>query len=304
VHNNPAAKELQQRGRDFVGALGDHDLAQPLPDGYYLRRLTHEFPSDFWDETGNDCNAWARLVANLLAEPSLNGIPFFFLLGFQKPTGKAIKSSVVANRFSLRRQPIRGFSLRAGERYRMRVVEWSEPQATTPRPQVRIKCDFNDSQLQLEGAFDLVVGRYDVIEFTFLAAQRGYSEIALRAEPTADAQVRVASREGPGGDANGGSQESVAPWASWPSVFVARVPIAVKYRAREYVLPVISSLAGAYLYLSVAPTVNANLKPITELAGLGLLLIGFRGLTDVLEGLFKLGASLKKLKTGPSAWSE
>lgn len=294
----PALARLRNLAQALTGAIGgvdNYDLSKALPDGYYVREARQQFAADDWSDR-NDAAAWARLAAILHEEPSLSGIPLFYVLGFQSETGISIPPSAVENRFSPTRESIFGFSLVESERYRMRVVEWSEPPRGVDQTPVKVRCEHNADRLALEGASDLVVGRYDVIEFTFSANQNGYSEIALRAEPLVSTDSTDPSRSGDG---------PVLPaWANWPSIFVARIPVVVRRRPLRFLLALLSGVVGFGLYLFVAPELaEERWKAFAELVALGLLLLGVRGLSDFLGGIFHLSADLKKLKGGPAAWS-
>jgi hypothetical protein len=289
-----AATELEKLAGRVIGPIGSgsHDLQLALPEGFYLREANEARRTGEWNDC-DDLTAWARLAALLHIEPNLTGIPFFYVQGFRAEDGAVVKTTVVENRFSMTREEIRGFSLTETERYRMRVVEWSEPPKAVEQPRVEVHCDFNSAQLELEGASDLVVGRYDVIEFTFSARQSGYSEIALKATPLSDTKSSLQ-----------GNAPDAPPWTDWPAIFVARVPIVVRRRARRFVLPTLSLLVGATIYLFVAPGIDGEqVKGVVQLVGLGLIMAGYQGFSDLLEGIFKLSAGIKKLRGGPSSWS-
>jgi hypothetical protein len=293
-----ATDNLQALARTLIGAVGgvlDYDLGKALPEGYYVREARQAIVADNWSDR-SDSAAWARLAAILHEEPNLSGIPLFFVLGFRRETGSSMPPQAIENRFSPTREPIYGFSLIESERYRLRVVEWSEPPKGVDQAPVKVHCEHNADRLALEGASDLVVGRYDVIEFTFSAFASGYSEIALRAEPLTSA-----------GDASPESAElgsDLPKWANWPSIFVARIPVVVRRRPLRFLLALLAGMAGFGLYLFGAPALaDERVKALAELIALGLLVVGVKGLDDFLGGIFNLGANLKKLKGGPTAWS-
>jgi hypothetical protein len=222
--------------------------------------------------------------------------------------------------FSPTREAIDGFPLRESRRYRMRVAEWCElPKDVDQRP-VLINCEFDRSQFALEGSSNLVVGRYDVIEFTFSCLQPGYSEMALRAEPLRDRSDRqpcaaADPKTTPAIDATvtgGGRADRVvaaaAPWDTWPAVFVSRVPVVVTAKAARTVLPALSLAAGLLLYLFLAPRIGAKYgdkwKGISELAALGILYFGYGTIIERLERLFKLSRSMRKFSSGPATWEK
>lgn len=294
----PAIEALRALAQALMGAVGgiaEYDLSKPLPDGYYVREARQALVADNWSE-GSDSAAWARLAAILHEEPKLNGIPLFHVLGFRRETGSSVPPQAIENRFSPTRESIYGFSLVESERYRLRVLEWSEPPRGVNQDTVKVRCEHNADRLSLEGASDLVVGRYDVIEFTFSATASGYSEIALRAEPLPSASDSSSDSADSGSD--------MPKWANWPTIFVARIPVVVRRRPLRFLLALLAGATGLTLYLFGAPALaDERLKAVAELVALGFLAVGVRGLNDFLGGIFNLGANLKKLKGGPAAWS-
>jgi hypothetical protein len=208
--------------------------------------------------------------------------------------------------------------LTESKRYRMRVAEWCElPKDVDQRP-VLINCEFDKSQFALEGSSNLVVGRYDVIEFTFTCLQPGYSEMALRAEPLRESDQRCANPPPKTAAADdtvatvGGRAGPVvaaaAPWDTWPAVFVSRVPVVVTAKAARTLLPFLSLAVGLVLYLFLAPRIGAKYgekwKGISELAALGILYFGYGTIIEHLERLFKLSRGLRQLSGGPAAWGK
>jgi hypothetical protein len=295
VDTHLALTTLRDVSKGLVGPIAGsdrYDLSNPLPDGYYVRDATRGLVGAEWDS--DDATAWARLAAILHEEPSLNGIPLFYLLGFRGETGKVLAPGPVKNRYSFTREEIFGFPLVESERYRMRVLEWSEPPRGGAQQLIRVRCEYDKTRLLLEGASDLVVGRYDVIEFRFSAVRSGYSEVALRAE----AEER---RERVGTD----NPTPVLPaWTAWPSIFAARVPVIVQPRALPLVLAALVSVVGAAVYLFVAPqVVNAQGRAFLELIAIGLVVSGTRGLAGLLSGLISLRADLKRLWSGSESES-
>lgn len=284
---------------EFVAAEAGRDLSRPLPEGGYLRSANAPVASDPWDRSDPPA-AWARLVAILHSEPELSGIPFFYVLGFRTERGAAVASGAVKNRFSVAREEIYGFSLVESERYRMRVIEWCEPPQGVEHPRIEVKCDFNAEQLALEGSSNLVVGRYDVVEFTFSALQPGYSELSLRAKPRETEQAgEISVAAGIDAQPDGPTPA----WTDWPAIFVARVPLLVKPRARRLLAPGISLAVGLALYLRVVPALEPRPGRLVEVLSLGFLLFGYGGFGRYLERLFKLSAGMEKLKGGPREWA-
>jgi hypothetical protein len=254
----------------------------PLPSGWYLREAgTPQVDAALW-EAGHE--AWARLVAVMHGEKHLCGVPFFHVLHLR--TDKHVPVAVVEpasveNRGSLTREDIHGFSLTQNERYCLRILEWCERPQGAPHPRIRLKCEFNEDQLTLEGSSSLVVGRYDIVEFTFKASRPGFSEVEVSAEP-------LDHKEG-GADA----PEAEQPWATWPTTFAARVPIVIKRTFWSVGRLLLAAVAGITLYL-FAPeiTSHAKVQGLLELLGLMLLFLPIRPLAEhvILEkGLGRLG---------------
>jgi len=293
------------------------DFAKALPSGWYLRESASDV-NEAELNSGDAVAAWARMVAVLQGEPTLKGIPFFYLMGFRTEEGSVVKPESIQNRFSPTREAIGGFSLKESRRYRMRVAEWCEFPKDMEQQPVLINCEFDKSQFSLEGSSNLVVGRYDVIEFTFSCLQPGYSEMALRAEPLRERIERRPSADAVTKDAStlcaalangkeGGSKVvAAAPWDTWPAVFVARVPVVVVAKATRTVLSIVSLVIGLVIYLFVAPKIGGQFgekwKGISELAGLGVLYFGYGAIVERLEGFFKLSRGMRKLGGGPTAW--
>lgn len=297
-----ARNALSSLGNSLIGKVGDSDtfdLAQGLPAGWYAREVDHPHPDDIWDK-GDEAAAWARIASVLQSESSLRGIPLFYVLGFLAEAGDLVRPSIIQNRFSLTREEIYGFHLCEAERYRMRVIEWCEPSVGISQPPVRVGCQFNPMHLELEGSSDLVVGRYDVMEFTFSALQPGYSEVALNAEPLHvddPRSIRV------GGDqAKQQTSEEARAWAGWPSIFVARIPVVVKVKARQIIFPVLAVFAGIGLYVYVAPRMTGELKSVVELSGLGILAVFSRPILAYLDDLLKLKGAIGRFWAAPVQW--
>lgn len=294
----PALDRLKLLAHAIVGDIGGnpkYDLKEALPAGFYMREACVPLVDAEW-RGQIDSTAWARLAAILHVDPNLTGIPFFHVLGFQRDNGDSPKPRAIKNQFSPSRESIYGFSLKESGRYRLRVVEWSEPLKKVNQPPVKVRCEHDPDCFALEGASDLVVGKYDVIEFTFSATQAGYSVIALRAEPDMSAENASAS--------HGTSESGLPNWASWPSVFVARIPVFVRPRLLKFVLPLLAGLAGLSLYLFIAPEIaDKNLRALAQLFGLGLVVVFVRGLNDFLGGIFELKSSLKRLTGGAGSWN-
>lgn len=299
------ARTLFAHARDILGPIDGkekYDLSQPLPRGWYLREATAPSPSNHWDQD-DAVAAWARAVAILHGDRNLLGIPFFYLLGFRTETGETVKPSAIENRFSHSREPIHGFSLKELERYRMRILEWCERPKSAPDPRVRLNCEFQQELLALEGASNLIVGRYDVVEFTFTSRQSGYSEVGLRAdnldkeEQTKQSDITRQS-----------SMRSIDPppaWADWPTIFAARVPVVVKPKPRKFVIAALACAVGLGLYIFVAPKIgpeHQEWRSSLQVVALGILYFGYQAFAEHLDRFLKLSRGLNKIRGGPKEW--
>lgn len=273
------------------------DLSKPLPHGCYLRWAQKPLLTEEWDD-GKPAAAWAKIAAVLQGEPSLRGIPLFYLVGFRTEAGAEVNSAAVKNRFSLtRREEIHGFSLVESERYRMRVLVWWEPSLGIDQLPVRVNCEFNAALLALEGSSNVVVGEYDMIEFTFSALRSGYSELALRAEPLDKARESKATATT---QVEAHPSHGATAWAEWPAIFVARVPIVVKLGARKLLWSTVSLIVGLGLYWLVAPTIDEPWKRVFELGSLSIFFFGGGPIVERLKPFFKFSESMDKLRGGPN----
>jgi hypothetical protein len=299
-----AARALSARATALMGPINgkpDYDLSQSLPGGWYLREGLHPSNANDWDESDVTA-AWARVVAVLHEDHNLFGIPFFLLLGFRSDTGVSVKPSAIENRFSTGREPIHGFSLQELERYRMRVLEWCERPKTAPHPRVRLDCEFQKAHLALEGASNLVVGRYDVVEFTFSAQQPGYSEVGLRADSLDQDDKKDDTKNGEPATSN---ESARPPWADWPTIFAARVPVVVRPKPRRFITAAFAMVIGLGLYIWVSPKIgpeHPEWRNAFEVGALAIMFFGYRTFAEHLERFLKLAGGLHKLRSGPKAW--
>ena len=232
-----------------VREYGAQVLRRPLARSQYL--FESEIP--LATSRSPSVQAWARLVALLSLEPQFHGVPFFRVLGFQQMWG--------ADR-SQRVQPdINGrFCLMESRSYRLQIVEWrpSEGRARAEVVPVEVSCTVRADLVRLDGASDVVVGPYDVLEYEISAVSTGVGEIHLRAQP-------------PPCDDSPAPDGSDA-WRSWPMIFAARVPIRVVRDIRRAAAHGFSGIAGSVLYaasdeLTAGPPVSKAL----ELVGLALM---------------------------------
>ena len=314
-----AADELSKTALDFVGNLGGSaslDLSQSLPEGAYFRPAKASCSAFSWiTESGvrELASAWASLITILQNEPNLMGIPMFYLLGFQQEDGEFVSPRSIKNRFSDTRQPIQGFRLVERDRYRLRILQWheppqKEPSKLSPEPAlapdyqpVRVNCTVNQDSLLLEGASNLVVGRYDVLELTFLARRHGYSELTLRAEPliteseTPDrgkVDQRVDPVPQPATAKDGGTAPEYQASAAgkppqqvpWPAIYAVRVPIHVRHNLGRLLLLSLIGIAGIGLFHLSGP-LGSPYSQAAQLIGLSMVLLT---IGDYLERFVKV----------------
>jgi hypothetical protein len=291
-------KLLSRLGESVLGAPADGagsssqpiDLAKPLPEGFYLREAASVTGDSAWapsDTTEEQATGWACVASLLLHEPKLAGIPMFYVLGFQNKSGAFVAPDRISKGFSLFKEDIYGFELVEGHRYRLRVVEWCEPPQGLDAPGTEVNVDFRPEVLQLEGASNLVVGRYDTLEFTFRAGRPGYTELAITAEP---------ARPSPPASA----PNAPAPSPNWPTLLAARVPTSVRHNKWRLAAVLLIGLSGVYLFV-YGPTLM--LHPLgTALQLLGLLLAS-TALGEYLERFVKLGQALKEFRKDSSSGS-
>lgn len=286
------SKRVEAIGREIVGVSPDRDLKQPLPRGSFLRLIDRGWspcgPPEGWSPESIDI-AWATAVAMLWGEPSLVGVPMFHLLGFKKRDGGDLTPSTMPeNQFESGARSGCGYELRRGERYRLRLLQWrsmrpgSSSTGTPPervgeegdkvpskQKAVRVSCKVDDALLTVEGKSDMVVGRYDVLEYLVRTTATGYSELSL------SVSQELKEADGP---------------SSWPRLYETRVPVRVRVgllrRLRTWGVGVLGAL------LFVLPTTHLvswlNSRPtvvgVLQLIGVALLVQAFQGdLPEVLK---------------------
>ena len=92
-----AAATLAARAKQLLGPVNGvvaFDFSNALPSGWYLRDSVCAVDDADLDGE-NSLTAWAKMVAVLHHEPSLNGIPFFHLMGFRTEEGSVVQPSPV-----------------------------------------------------------------------------------------------------------------------------------------------------------------------------------------------------------------
>jgi hypothetical protein len=197
----------------------------------------------------------------------------FHILGFQRENGKFVEAQEV-KQFNISGESIRGFRLVEGGRYRLRVLEWCEPPLHSSPKSLKIKPEFRVEVMQLEGASDMVVGRYDVIELTFKALRPGYTELAIRAEPIAVAKPKDEAEE----------------VLDWPSIFSVRVPVRVRNKISRVVAAGFVAAIGVLIY-GLGPVYYPQYPELSK--GIGLLLT-FPILGEYLGRFVNYGESMRK----------
>lgn len=290
---------------------GERDLTGRLPEGRYLFRAKHKLTDVPWSASASD-RGWSALVAILMNEPHLRGLPFFYLLGFQKRSGALAVPSPLKGSFTVSTHKINGFELIHGERYRLRLLEWRSQK----EPLYRVLCEVSPGALLVEGRTDLVVGRYDALEFAIMAVSKGYSEVFLSAEPArqsgaephqdgsrpAELMAGTAIGRPKAGDAAGGR----------PSVYTARVPVHVRGNRLKTFYKWLAATFGFVFYAASVPIAKFVLQwpahlfsfaiPSPDLAAKGIQLLGLAMMTfafaDFLERALGTGEKLKGFSSG------
>jgi hypothetical protein len=290
--------------------LAGHNLGDALPTGHYLRRASIDLPTDFWTQTSKyadrEALAWAPVAALLQSELNLKRIPLFRIMGFQRRGGTFLAPKNVTPWYTLSKNRIRGFRLTEGRRYRLRLLEWCET-ISTGEPGIPANVAVAPERLSLEGSSNLIVGKYDVLEFSCLAGRPGFGELAIRAEPTEGTPtVGTKAKDAKGDGANaasgapsvegghvGGSPDTRDTSRPWPYVFAARVPIRVTHSLRRIGLTGVVGAVGLYLYFWTPSPSLANAVPIKAGAQLAGLLMMFTALGEYLHRFSEFAGKVK-----------
>jgi hypothetical protein len=297
--------------------FGQFDLAKSLPDGWYFRAAA---PSNL-EWSADDVEAWGALATMLQDEANLSGVPLFYVLGFEDEHRKLIKPSVVRNRFR-RNATVTGYRLVERARYRLRLLTWngSYPRAAA----MRVNSHVDPAILSLEGAADLVLGRYDVLEYTFLGNKAGYTELGIAAEPiepigeSEEASERAEEPTGIVGRVAALVGWRIEPlrapekrpstatdqWKTWPAIYLARIPIKMRASIPRALLTLLLAISGIALYLGAPrlfPPAKAGEPPSTIASGLQALglLIAFICVSGITEKLIKVREHVIKLGEKP-----
>jgi len=281
-------EQLGGIGLEILGelGLGVPDLEKPLPPHSYLRYAAARPRTLAWapeTKAPDVGTAWARLAVCLLQEPNLATVPMFHVLGFQKAKGSFVEPKPMKH-FSISRQKVSGFRLVEGVRYKLRVLGWCEPPPGSVLKSLKVKPDFRPEVLQLYGGSDLVVGRYDIVEFTFQAGRPGYTELAIRAEPLQPSKPPASD---PWSVRRVGKSEKAF---DWPAIFSVRVPIRVRINIPRVFRALVIAAAGASIY-GLVPLYFTSYPEFWK--GLGLFLL-FAAAGEYLERFVKFNESMRK----------
>jgi|GEM_PF-3463657 len=267
--------------------LNPSKLANALPPGSYLSTIEDMVLSNdsHWSPEPETAPAGAKDWGNTLdllsyKEEQLFGVPMFYLLGFQCQDGSWLRPRRLKKHFQNTAK--RGFILTNNSRYRLRLVEWRRD--TPEHALLQIGCDFSENLLTLEGSSGLVVGKYDVPEFSLHASCVGYGELAIQTEPlpprgaasdTSEAQATNCRKE------------------PWPSVFSARVPIQIKRDWRKLAASAIVFLCGV-ASIALSQFIGLEKIPKALLETLGMLFV-FYSAGKVATEFGRMTAGLAKI---------
>lgn len=275
---------LSTCGSDLLDADG-FDLRNDLPEGKYLC-LTNKEPK-LWNPQKPEeiCNTdherWAALAALIMSEPKLHTVPLFSLAGITDRKGNWQRVTAMENSFSPGGKSGGGFSLIQGERYRLRLIEWrDDPRRKKNDSQgehdpydehntiYRVGCSVDNATLHLEGKSDLVIGKYDVLEFSLKAVGAGYSEMQLRVDMLSQSP----------------KSNNLFETRTWPEIYSIRVPLRVRVRWRTRARTVCLFCLGLLLF--VAPALVPSIWP-----GSASWITGMQGTVVELTGLMFLFAA-------------
>lgn len=290
---------LNERATSMLDLPG-YNLSNTLPEGFYLRRSAAALEDGDWKtppgQFPDEIATWASLAALLQTEPHLYRVPFFRLVGFQQKNGRYRDPEDIKRAFTVSTGSTKGFKLVEGERYRLRLLEWCETNKGTV-PGAIVTATVPQDLLFLEGASNLIVGKYDVLEFACMAKSPGYGELAIRVEPPGDKTQlgspldRWNTISASGGGATGDP---------WPYFYAARVPIHVRHNRLRVTLLGIIGLLGIVLYVwgPAVPLPIGGLKIPREIGQLAGLAIMFTALGEYLQRFVKFSSGLKDLPLG------
>lgn len=267
-------------GRRLIG-VETRDLTEGLAERSYLRLAAADVPDLEWvsvDDANTNAitSAWSGLAALLMNEDRLYQIPMFHLLGFQETTGEFESPRDLGGKLTLgglsgSTPRVRGFRLVEGKHYRLRLLEWCETIKGSTR-RAKLIVNAAPEVLSLQGSSNLVVGGYDVLEFSFRATRPGYTELSVGVTSLDDAETSAPTRPQP---------ES----RTWPVIYAARIPVEVRHSWARIGALIALAVAGGVLY-------NSHWGKFWELAGL---LLMFTTLGGLLERFARFTAEIRDL---------
>lgn len=281
------SQSLTAAGKKLLGLSREFDLANQLPESWYFRRTTYD-PELNWDGRSDEsgfASSWASLAALLLDEPNLSGVPMFHIMGFQKESGKYVQAGKFST-FSSSSAKTNGFSLVEGDRYRLRVLQWREPPPRSKLVAARVVTEFDKNIVRLEGSSNLVLGRYDVLEFPFLGLHPGYSELAIQTDLETGVDDKKTKKE----TTQDPSATVETQLKSWPTIFTARVPVSVRHNWRRVGGVIAAGIIGIGLYI-FGPRIAPDQEEVLQLIGLSL---AFFSIGEHLERFAKLRENVGK----------
>lgn len=290
-----ALDDLQKVAASLFGEdLGGKDLAERLGDGFYLRVAKGDdpWPRGSWlkrlacprQYRTAPAEEWAVLAQLLGTESILWDVPMFYLLGFQRQDGGYARAGRLLRRSANVKVEwwqlcplMHANKLVEGERYRLRLLEWCTPRDDTHPPVVNVTCKFDDRMMQLESAASLVVGKYDIIEFSILAKQPGFGYLEVRADP----------------DGN------VPTPPDWPRLYAARVPVDVRMSAVRGAVVLAFGVAGLVAYQRSKNISAATNVPEAVCQLIGTILI-FVVLGEVVDRFLRFSKGLREYTQPPT----
>jgi hypothetical protein len=244
----------------FGTAIKEKDLARSLGPGMYLRPAQGADDKTLWSaaEGAAAADQWQVLAQVLDDESALWDVPMFYLLGLQRESGTyaGMGPLLMRSAFVEGCSRVRAVKLVEGERYKLRVLEWCKPKDAGKPLAVNVTCKFDENMLRLESAASLVVGKYDILEFSLLAKATGFGHLELRADPETNQSAGVNRPD-------------------WPRLYAARVPVRVRPNIWRVAASLLFFGAGVLLHMFAAKVeektkIRAN---ISELIGTVLLLV-------------------------------
>lgn len=274
-----ASSTLSKRSVELLELKG-HALSEPLPKAAFLRETKHGW-KEFSDggpstvATSAD-QRWAAIASLVMEEPNLEDVPMFFLQGVVNRKGEVAEPVEMQNDFAKGGQSGSGYRLTSGTRYRLKLIQW-KARASEVSKETRVVCTADPAKVTLEGQSDLVLGKYDVLEYAIRAEAPGYSELSLKIE------------------SEGGAGSS-----RWPQLYAVRVPIEVRRSGWKTAGIFVLGLIGLVLFVLpvtpvAAPWFGGGVTALTQLVGLALLFTAYGGF---LSGYVRFASQAGKMVPG------